>query len=315
MSPSPLVAPFPRLQHGIQASQGHQGARPPAVESAASSDTIVHIVCNDSARVSSLTDFFSSRSMGVIAFRTANEYVDSAQSDRDACVILDLDLPDLSGLEVQTRLAHREGPPVVFVTAGCDLNSGVCAMKNGAIDFMIEPIDYNRLLAAVETALLQDRHRRRERIERSSLLRRWNSLTPREQEVFQYTVAGFLNKQAAAELGITENTFQVHRGRVMRKMEADSLAELVRMATRLEPLIPWMIRARSAAQGVETNLPGQVKEYSLGSNSSSSSHRPRTTGFVTPPSHQNKRVHFSGDDRASQLSCPLPKTRLSTNCH
>jgi FixJ family two-component response regulator len=107
-------------------------------------------------------------------------------------------------------------------------------MKNGAIDFMIEPIDYNRLLAAVLTAFAQDRHNRRERAERLSLLKRWGSLTPREQDVFQFTVAGFLNKQAAAELGITENTFQVHRGRVMRKMKADSLADLVRMSTRLE---------------------------------------------------------------------------------
>ena len=310
MSTSPRAVPFPRLRHEFQASQtqGHKGPRQlHAVQSAVSSDAIVHIVCNDSARVGSLTEFFSSHSMSATAFRTASDYVDNVQSDRVACVILDLDLPDLSGLEVQRRLAHREGPPVVFVTAGSDLNSGVCAMKNGAIDFMIDPIDYNRLLAAVESALLQDRDRRRERIQRSSLLRRWNSLTPREQEVFQYTVAGFLNKQAAAELGITENTFQVHRGRVMRKMEADSLAELVRMATRLEPLIPWMIRARSAAQSVETNLPGQVKGNSLGSNSSSSSHRPPMTEFVTPPSHQNKRAHFSGDNRASQVSCPLQK--------
>ena len=265
MSTSPQAVPFPRSQHDFKASQtqGHQGARHfHAVETAVSSDTIVHIVCNDSARVGSLTKFFSSHSMGVTAFRTANEYVDNVQSDRVACVILDLDLPDLSGLEVQRRLAHREGPPVVFVTAGCDLNSGVCAMKNGAIDFMIEPIDYNRLLVAVETALLQDRHRRRERIERSSLLRRWNSLTPREQDVFQYTVAGFLNKQSAAELGITENTFQVHRGRVMRKMEADSLAELVRMATRLEPLIPWVARIVGPSQALETT-PRHIRETSM----------------------------------------------------
>jgi FixJ family two-component response regulator len=176
----------------------------------------------------------------------------SAGSERTACVILDLDLPDIGGLEVQSRLADKEGPPVVFVTAHGDLNSGVRAMKNGAIDFMIKPIDRNRLLAAVETAFVQDRNNRRERVERSSLLRRWNSLTPREQEVFQYTVVGFLNKQAAAELGITENTFQVHRGRVMRKMEADSLADLVRMATRLEPLIPSVKKTGSATQSMET---------------------------------------------------------------
>ena len=107
-------------------------------------------------------------------------------------------------------------------------------MKNGAIDFMIEPVDYERLLAAVEIAFAQDRRNRHERIERASLLRRWNSLTPREQDVFEYTVTGFLNKQAAAELGIAENTIQVHRGRIMRKMKANSLADLVRMSTRLE---------------------------------------------------------------------------------
>jgi FixJ family two-component response regulator len=294
MSTSPQAVPFPGLQHESKANQiqGHQGARHfHAAESAVSSDTIVQIVCDDSARVGSLTEFFSSHSMGVAAFRTASEYVDNVQSDRVACVILDLNLPDLSGLEVQRRLAYREGPPVVFVSAGCDLNSGVCAMKNGAIDFMIEPIDYSRLLAAVETALLQDRHRRRERIERSSLLRRWNSLTPREQVVFQYTVAGFLNKQAAAELGITENTFQVHRGRVMRKMEADSLAELVRMATRLEPLIPWVVNMGGPSQAPETFPRRQIRETSMSPITFSGTRQFGATGVGAAQSYRLQSSH------------------------
>lgn len=237
MSISPQESRFPRLRHGYEVTQTpHLQGRPhfDQIDSPATPETIVHVVCNDADLASSLAEFFSSQSIRINAFRTATEYITKARSDRVACVILDLNLPDLSGLEVQSRLADREGPPVVFVTSHGDLNSGVRAMKNGAIDFMIEPIDYNRLLAAVLTAFAQDRHNRRERAERLSLLKRWGSLTPREQDVFQFTVAGFLNKQAAAELGITENTFQVHRGRVMRKMKADSLADLVRMSTRLE---------------------------------------------------------------------------------
>jgi FixJ family two-component response regulator len=239
MSTSPQAASFPRVQPGSQSTQvpHRQGAyHSIAMNSPASSEAIVHVLCNDSRQTRTLSDFLSSHSIRVSAFRTATEYITRTNSDQISCVVLDLDLPDINGLEVQARLADREGPPVVFVTAHGDLNSGVRAMKNGAIDFMIEPFDYNRLLVAVQTAFAQDRRKHSERVERSSLLRRWASLTPREQDVFQYTVAGFLNKQAAAELGITENTFQVHRGRVMRKMKADSLADLVRMSTRLESL-------------------------------------------------------------------------------
>lgn len=240
MSVTTQAALLPHLQRGFQATQTPcpQGAsRLFAADSSVSSESIVHVVSDNAIQVRNLREFFSSRTMRVNTFRSATEYIRNARLDRTACVILDLNLPDISGLEVQTRLADSGGPPVIFVTAHGDTVSGVRAMKNGAIDFMIEPLDYNRLLLAVETAFAQDRRNRHERVERSSLLRRWNSLTPREQVVFQYTVAGFLNKQAAAELGITENTFQVHRGRVMRKMEADSLADLVRMSTRLESLV------------------------------------------------------------------------------
>ena len=236
------------------------------IDSPASSATVVYIVCNDAAQVSSLTKFLSSQSISVRAFRTATDYISNAGSDRTACVILDLNLPDIGGLEVQSRLVEVEGPPVIFVAAHSDLNSGVRAIKNGAIDFMIEPIDYNRLLSAVLTAFAQDRISRRERVERSSLLKRWVALTPREQNVFRFTVAGFLNKQAAAELGITENTFQVHRGRVMRKMEADSLANLVRMSTRLETLVQSQSQRQnhSPSQQPTIVLNGQAEENRRG---------------------------------------------------
>jgi FixJ family two-component response regulator len=123
------------------------------------------------------------------------------------------------------------------VTAHADPFSIVRAMKNGAVDFLIEPIDYAQLIADVELAFGEDLRKRKELVEIRSLLVRWQTLTPRETEVFHHTVAGLLNKQAADELGVAENTYQVHRGRVMRKMKAASLAELVRMSTKLEPIL------------------------------------------------------------------------------
>ena len=265
MSMTTQAVLFPRLHPGFQANQTphrQDAAHLISIESAACSGTIVHVVCNDSERVANLTDIFSSHAISVKTFKTATEYMTNAEPDRIACVILDLNLPDTSGLEVQRILSHKGGPPVVFVTAHGDLNSGVHAMKNGAIDFMIEPIDDNRLLAAVRTAFARDRRNRHKRVERVFLLTRWNSLTPREQEVFEYIVAGFLNKQAAAELGIAENTFQVHRGRVMKKMEANSLADLVRMSTRLEPLLHSLGQSETVSQGPMSIPQVQLREIS-----------------------------------------------------
>jgi FixJ family two-component response regulator len=201
-------------------------------------ETVVHIVRNDLAGTRKLAEFLVSKGISVICFRSAAEYLSAKRDNRPTCLILDLILSDNTGLELQKRLAGSGAPPVIFVTQKCDLVAGVCAMKNGAIDFLIEPIDPIQLMAAVEFGLAKDLKTRNEQIEQTSLLTRWNTLTPRETEVFQHTVAGFLNKQAAAELGVAENTYQVHRGRVMRKMKANSLADLVRMSTKLEPILP-----------------------------------------------------------------------------
>ena len=160
-------------------------------------EPIVHIVSNDPVGTKRLARFFLSKGLTVDCLRTAAEYM-AAQRD-----------------------------PV----------SVVRAMKNGAIDFLIEPVDYDQLMAAVECAFVEDLNKRKEHLERTSLLVRWQSLTPRETEVFHHTVAGLLNKQAAWELGVAENTYQVHRGRVMRNMKANSLADLVRMSTKLEPIL------------------------------------------------------------------------------
>jgi FixJ family two-component response regulator len=200
-------------------------------------ETIVHLVRKDFAGIKRLTEFFLSKGMSVAAFKTANEYIAAGRDDRPSCLILDLTLPDIHGLEVQRRLAGSGAPPVIFVTAHGDPVSVARAMKSGAIDFLIEPFDQVQLMAAVEFAFAEDLKNRTDRIESAALLARWKSLTPRETEVFHHTVAGLLNKQAAAELGVAENTYQVHRGRVMRKMKASSLADLVRMSAKLEPIL------------------------------------------------------------------------------
>jgi FixJ family two-component response regulator len=199
--------------------------------------TIVHIVRKDSTGTKRFTEFFVSRGLNVAAFRTATEYFAAGRDERPSCLILDLNLPDINGLEIQRRLVGSGAPPIIFVTAHGDPVSVARAMKNGAIDFLIEPVDHIQLIAAVEFAFTQDLKNRIDRIESTALLARWKSLTPREREVFHHTVAGLLNKQAAAELGVAENTYQVHRGRVMRKMKADSLADLVRMSAKLEPFV------------------------------------------------------------------------------
>src|SRR5262245_37156004 len=209
-------------------------------------DTTVHLVRNDPSGTQKLADFFLSKGMRVAAFRTDDEYIAAGRDDRPACLILDLVLPGIGGLDMQTRLAGRGAPPIIFVTAHCDPVAVVHAMKAGAIDFLIEPIDFDRLIASVQFALREDLKLRNDSIERTCLLTRWQSLTPRETQVFHHTVTGLLNKQGAAELGIAENTYQVHRGRVMRKMKAQSLADLVRMATILEPILRKSCRDESA---------------------------------------------------------------------
>ena len=217
-------------------------------------ETIVHIVRNDHVGTRKLAEFLVSKGLNVASFRTAVEYFAARRDNRPTCLILDLTISDIDGLELQKQLASSGAPPVIFVTQKRDPVAGVRAMKNGAIDFLIEPVDPVHLMAAVEFALAKDMKTRSEQIEQTSLLTRWNTLTPRETEVFQHTVAGLLNKQAAAELGVAENTYQVHRGRVMRKMKANSLADLVRMSTKLEPILPKLCQEEFAVQELRLSL-------------------------------------------------------------
>jgi FixJ family two-component response regulator len=150
-------------------------------------------------------------------------------------------LPDINGLDLQSRIAQGNHPHIVFITGHGDIPSSVRAIKAGAVDFLPKPFREADLMRAINAALAQNRDARRKSAELADLSQRLSTLTPREREVLPLVVSGLLNKQAAAELGISEITLQIHRGNIMKKMRAESLAELVRMAGTLE--IP-MTRSR-----------------------------------------------------------------------
>ena len=196
---------------------------------------VVDVDLRTSEMVSTLTSPTERR---VVAFGCAGEYIACAKPDLPACLVLDLDLPDINGLELQERLADTGHPPIVFVTGHGDVSSSVRALKRGAIDFLTKPLNPDELAAAIEAAILEDRKMRARRIELGGLRQRFARLSPREREVLPLVIAGRLNKQAAAELGISETTLQIHRRNVMRKMEAGSLADLVRMGAALEVPLP-----------------------------------------------------------------------------
>lgn len=196
-------------------------------------DHIVFVVDDDRGICDALTDLLSSFDLNVVAFGSAAEYFAYPKPDVPACLVLDVELPDANGLDLQSQ-AGQPHPQIVFITGHGDIPKSVRAIKAGAIDFLTKPLKESELIRAIRAAIAQDETARRERAEVAELHRRLSCLTPREREVLPLVVSGFLNKQAAAELGISEITIQIHRGKIMRKMEADSLAELVRMAGRLE---------------------------------------------------------------------------------
>ena len=195
---------------------------------------IVYVVDDDVGMREALRELFTSLGVASVTFGSVAEYVAYQKPDLPACLILDVELPDISGLDFQRQLGDAYHPPIVFITGHGDIPSSVRAIKAGAVDFLAKPFSQPDLMVAVDAAITRDRIARLETAEHARLQQRYTSLTPRESQVLPLIVSGLLNKQAAAELGISEVTLQIHRSRIMHKMAADSFADLVRMAGQLK---------------------------------------------------------------------------------
>ena len=198
-------------------------------------DAIVFVVDDDSSIREAIKSLVALSGLRVETFGTAQEFLQSKRPDLPGCVVLDVELPGLSGLDLQRELApHGIKLPIIFITGYGDIPMSVRAMKAGALEFLTKPFRDQDLLDAIQQALERDRAARQHSREIAELRERFDALTSREREVMSLVVAGWLNKQIGFELKISEITVKIHRGRVMSKMGAQSLAELVRMAQRLE---------------------------------------------------------------------------------
>jgi len=216
----------------------------------------VAIIDDDQSARKSLARLMKSAGISAVTFSSAQEFLEAAKDSQVDCAVTDLQMPDVDGIKLQQALTQiAPHLAIVFVTGHGDVPAGIKAMKGGAVDFLEKPVDDEALLDAVRRAAERSREARASRAEFDDLQRRYERLTPRERQVFQLITSGLLNKQAGAELGTGEKTIKVQRARVMDKMEAASLAELVRIleeagepvaepASRKEP--PFPLRPRSA---------------------------------------------------------------------
>ena len=195
---------------------------------------LVFVVDDDAPMRESLKNLMRSVGLRVEVFASAQEFLRSPRPDVPGCLVLDVRLPGLSGLDLQRQMVESDRDmPIIFITGHGDIPMSVQAMKAGAVEFLTKPFRDQALLDAVQQALARDRYAREQRARSAALHRQYRSLTPREREVMALVVAGLLNKQIAGELGTSEASVKVHRQHVMEKMGAGSLAALVRMADRL----------------------------------------------------------------------------------
>ena len=196
-------------------------------------DHVVFIVDDDERIREALGELLASHEMRTVTFGSAGDYVRAEKPDIPACLILDVELPDINGLDLQRQIAEDGHPPIVFITGHGDVPMTVQAMKAGAVEFLTKPFNDAVLLNAIRAAIERSRAALRQESEMQALRSCYASLTPREREVMSLVVAGLLNKQIGGELGISEITVKAHRGQMTRKMKADSLPALVTMASRL----------------------------------------------------------------------------------
>jgi FixJ family two-component response regulator len=193
------------------------------------SEATVFIIDDDPSARRGLARLVRAAGMNVESFAAAREFLDSGKYGGPGCIVLDVRMPEMTGPELQAELVKAEySMPIIFLSAHGDVEITAEAMKKGAVDFLTKPVDRDDLLGAIQLSLAKDAKNRAQRAEIATIREQINSLTPREYEVMTYVITGMLNKQIAAELGISEATVKIHRGRVMKKLGTASVADLVR---------------------------------------------------------------------------------------
>jgi FixJ family two-component response regulator len=232
------------LEKHMPMHDSHLAARPEHMDCP---DSTVYVVDDDAPVLRAVSRLLRLAGFHVETFSSPRRFLDHHDSAAASCLVLDLSMPDLNGLEVQqTLLSERKPLPIIFLTGNADVPTSVSAMKQGASDFLTKPVERDVLVQAVNEALAKDKAARQANEELAEFRRCLATLTPREYEVLGHVISGKLNKQTAAEVGAAEKTIKVHRGRIMSKMKVQSVAELVRLAERAG-VMPASLEPQSAA--------------------------------------------------------------------